>query len=172
ARSLLASGRYAGGLRPPGQSSVIAASFALFGDELASARLVQVALSLVTVALVFDVVRRRVGVAAATASGLLCAVHPTLVHYAHLLCSENLYALLLVLTIWALERAERSGAVRWAVLAGCALGLAALTRESALYLLPIAAVWLVARRGREVALAARARAAVLLAVATLAVVAP
>lgn len=172
ARSLVTAGRYVGALRPPGQSAVVAASFLLLGENLAMARLAQLAISLVTVVLVFDLVRNRAGLAAATASALLCALNPTLAHYSHLLWSETLYGMLLVLCVWSLERCERVGASRWGLAAGVALGLASLTRETAIYFLPLAAAWLALGERGGPAFAWRSRGAVLLTVGTLAVVAP
>jgi 4-amino-4-deoxy-L-arabinose transferase-like glycosyltransferase len=124
ARALATSGTYPGALRPPLESVLIALVFLPLGDGLAAVRLVQIVVSLATVALVMSVARARFGERAALASGLLCALHPALLHYAHLLWSENLYALLLVLAVWSLERFDRTHAGRWLVAAGASVGLA------------------------------------------------
>ncbi|MBM4245306.1 MAG: glycosyltransferase family 39 protein [Deltaproteobacteria bacterium] len=170
ARALVEHATYPGALRPPGESALIALVFLLFGESLVAARLVQVVVSLLTIALVFDVTRRRLGSRAAVAAGLLCALDPTLLHYAHLLWSENLYGLLLVATVWCLERFDRLGATRWLVGACVSLGLAALTRETAFYFAPVGAVWLWA--GRSGSRATRLRPALLFVLVTCATVAP
>jgi 4-amino-4-deoxy-L-arabinose transferase-like glycosyltransferase len=172
ARSLVQHGVYNGALRPPAQSAAIAGVFAVFGESLLAARLLQVIFSLATVGLVFDVCRHRLGVRAASASALLCAIHPTLVHYAHLLWSETSYGMLLLLVIWSLERFDRDANRGWIVMAGVALGGAALTRETALYFLPVAGIWLLLGSDRRLKLRDRARPAILLGLATLVVVAP
>ena len=107
---------------------------------------------------------RRAGVAA----GVGAAFYPTFVGFSHYLWAETLYVFFVVLALWALLDFRRS--VRWSrlVIAGVALGSAALTREVGLGLTGLLAafVWWEGglRRGA-------ARAAVLLALAG-AVIAP
>jgi arylsulfatase A-like enzyme/4-amino-4-deoxy-L-arabinose transferase-like glycosyltransferase len=135
---------YPDSVRPPGWPFLVAAVFRIFGESLTALRLVQVAVSLVAVALVYDVARRRYGPRAALVAGLFCAVLPELVHYTHFLWSETLFTTLLVLAIWALDRFEGAPRARWALVAGAALGLAALTREMILPFAPLAAAWVAA----------------------------
>ncbi len=148
ARSLVTDGTYSGALRPPGQSLLIAGAFGIFGESLLAARLVEIVLSLGVVALVVAIARPKLGERAALAGGWLCAINPTLVHYAHLLWSETLYATLVLLALWGLERFSDARARRWLVLAGASVGLAALTRESGLYLIPLLTVGLFVGPGR------------------------
>ncbi|MBY0278025.1 glycosyltransferase family 39 protein [Candidatus Binatia bacterium] len=142
AQALVDAGTYPGALRPPLQSALIASVFLVHGTSVAAARFVGIFVSLVTVALVVEVARARLGTRAAVAAGVLCALHPSLLHYSHLLWSENLYAMLLMATVCCLERFDRLRVHGWLVGAGIALGLAALTRETALYLVPVAMAWL------------------------------
>lgn len=79
-------------------------------------------------------------------AGALAACYPDLVWFATRFWSETLFVALLW---WAIERtlaADASGSRRAAAVAGLAWGLATLTRELALYLVPLAALWLLRPR--------------------------
>lgn len=101
----------------------------------------------------------RVGLAA----GWLAALYPELVWYCAHFWSE---VLLLTLLWWAFERllASEGGSARAAVAAGLLWGLAALTRETVLFFVPLAAVWLAFGReaGRRRAVAFLLAASVVL----------
>ncbi|HSD65626.1 MAG TPA: glycosyltransferase family 39 protein [Vicinamibacteria bacterium] len=86
---------------------------------------------------------RRVGLLAAAAT----AFYPELGGYPAHYWSETVFLLLLW---WAVERtlaADARGSWRGAAAAGVLWGLTTLTRELALYLVPIAAVWMLRPRG-------------------------
>ena len=86
---------------------------------------------------------RRVGLLVAAAT----AFYPELVWYPAHYWSETVFLLLLW---WAIERtlaADARGSRRVAVVAGVLWGLTILTRELALYLVPIAALWMLRPRG-------------------------
>ncbi len=88
---------------------------------------------------------RRCGLVAAA----LAAFYPELLWYPAHYWSETLYLLLLW---WAIERTLAADAARsWRTAAGAGAlwGLATLTRELSLYLVPIAALWLVRDRLRS-----------------------
>lgn len=162
ARALAAGTGYPGSARAPGFPLFAAAVIALAGDSLRAIRLAQVALSCATVAMVFDLVRGRRGVRAAAFSGLVVALHPTLVSYAHFLWTETAVAALLVALPWSLERWARArdagrAAPGWLVACGLAGGALALTREMFAPLVLAAAAW-VALAGRDGAAAGLRRA--------------
>jgi hypothetical protein len=81
---------------------------------------------------------RRAGLAAAA----IAAIYPELLWYPAHFWSETVYLLLLW---WAIERtlaADAKGSPRAAAAGGLLWGLATLTREISLYLVPIAALWM------------------------------
>jgi 4-amino-4-deoxy-L-arabinose transferase-like glycosyltransferase len=85
---------------------------------------------------------RRTGLVAAA----FAAFHPDLVWFSTRFWSETLF---IVLLWWAIERtlaADRTGSKRTAVVAGALWALATLTRELALYLVPLAALWMLRPR--------------------------
>ncbi len=166
----LSRGDEAGALRPPLFSFALAPVLALSGGSRVAARAFQILPSLLVVAGVFALARRRFGPRAAVAAGLAAALAPPLVHYPHFLWAENLAAILLVLVFVCLERFERERRLADAAIAGALLGLAALTKEVWLFFAPLAAAWTawVAQGSRS----QRARAAGLFALAAALAVAP
>ncbi len=147
ARSLVDGAGYPGSVRPPGWPAFMAAVMLVFGKGLTAVRVAQIGVSLVMIALVFDLVARRFGTAAALVSALLCALHPELVHYTHFLWAETLATTLLVAILWTLDRFDGDRRARWLVGAGVLLGAAVLTREMLLYFAPVVLVWLWWREG-------------------------
>jgi 4-amino-4-deoxy-L-arabinose transferase-like glycosyltransferase len=152
---------------PPGYPYFIGAVHAAFGGLEA----VQVAQILVSVLLI-PAVGRIATLAFSPGAGLIAAgitaSYPDLVWYSVHFWSETLF---LTLLFWAFERLLAADARRKAgpaVAAGVLWGLAVLTRETVLYLLPLAALWLL--WGRRAA-GGRARGAAFL-LAALATVAP
>jgi 4-amino-4-deoxy-L-arabinose transferase-like glycosyltransferase len=82
------------------------------------------------------------GARAGGAAGLLAALYPDLAWYAAHFWSETLF---LAFLWWGMERlvaADGAPGFRAAVAAGALWGLAVLTRETNLYFVPVAAVWL------------------------------
>jgi hypothetical protein len=133
---------YPDSARPPGFPFLLSLAFRLGGEDLLVARLAQVVASLLGIAVAFDLVRRAFGIVPAFVSGLVCASHPTLVHYSHFLWAETLYATLLLASFWSLQRFEQSKDGCWVAAAGVGLGLSALTREMVLYFVPVVMLWL------------------------------
>jgi len=118
--------------------------------------------------------RRAAGPAAGVAAAAIASIYPPLVWICAYVLSEALYSTMALVTVLlldlALDRAERSAARSWmqrggllAVAAGVCAGAAILVRPAMLFFLPLAALWLVARR--RVALAAALVGAALLIVA-------
>jgi len=126
---------------PPLYPYFIGVLFAMF-DTLQAAKWAQVVVG----ALLVPAVGRIGGLAFGPRVGLLAAaitaLYPELVWFAAHFWSEILF---LTLLWWAIERmiaAEARGSARAAAAAGLLWGLAILTRETILYLTPLAAAWL------------------------------
>jgi 4-amino-4-deoxy-L-arabinose transferase-like glycosyltransferase len=131
---------YGDSMRAPLWPAVMAVVFTVVGPHVLAARLAGIGISLATIVLLFFMVRRSFGVREALLSGLLCAVAPGLVHYAHLLWAENLLAFWIVAFLWLMEGSEGKGP-SGLLLAGFALGFAALTKEVMLIFAPLAVYW-------------------------------
>jgi len=108
--------------------------------------------------------RRAFGERAALVAAGIAAFYPELVWFASHFWAETVFTVLLW---WAMERllaADAEGGGRAALASGLLWGLAILTRETVLYFLPFAALWLAWRR-----VGGARRAAMLLSVAVLVV---
>ena len=148
---------------PPLYLYFVGLPFAAFGTLLAVQWLQCLAGALLAPALAL-VGRRLSGERAGLVVGGIAAFYPELVWFASHFWAETLFTVLLW---WAIERLaasdeEASGGA--AAAAGILFGLAVLTRETVLYFLPLAAVWLAWRRPGGLR-----RAALLLAAAVLVV---
>ncbi len=136
-------------LRPPLYPAVVAGVYAVFGvQNYAAVRLLQAALSLINVLLLYrlgaEAHSRRAGLWAAG----LFAFYPSLLGFNNLLLTETLFTLLLCAFVYLTVRALRTGSLPGLAAAGLALGLAALTRSVVWLFPPVLAVFLlVAWRG-------------------------
>ncbi len=151
---------------PPLYPYFLAAVHAVFGSLLAI-KLVQALVGSLLIPAVFQVAFKVFGPRCAVVAALLVAFYPELIWYsAHFWC-ETIF---LSLVWWAIERllvADETSSFRVAVMAGVLFGLAVLTRETVLYLLPFAALWLARSKPRV-----RASLAMVVLGAGLAVIAP
>ena len=82
----------------------------------------------------------RRGVAAL--AGILCAFYPPLIWHSVHLMTEPLFIPLSAGCIYAAFLFRRTGRLRWALLAGVAAGLAALSRSMLIGFLPLLAIWI------------------------------
>ncbi len=137
---------------PPLYPYFLAALNSVFGSLLAI-KVVQALLGSLLIPAVFRVASVVSGPRAGLAAAGFAAFYPEMIWYsAHFWC-ETLF---LSLVWWAVERllvADQEDSRRAAMAAGVLFGLAILTRETVLYLLPLGAWWMFARRPRRGALA-------------------
>lgn len=133
---------------PPVYPYFVAAPLALFGSFTA-VRWCQVLVSALLIPAVGRVATASFGTRAGTLAAAFAAFYPDLVWFSTHFWSESVF---LVLLWWAFERliaADRDGSRAAALAAGLLYGLAILTRETALYFAPFAALWLALGRPRS-----------------------
>ncbi|MEO8358934.1 MAG: glycosyltransferase family 39 protein [Vicinamibacteria bacterium] len=132
---------------PPLYPYFLAAMNMVFGS-LTAIKIVQVLLGSLLIPAVAHAGRRLIGLHTGLAAACFAAFYPELIWYsAHFWC-ETLF---LAILWWGIERvlsADESGSVKTAAVAGLLLGLSVLTRETILYLVPLATVWLAWNRPR------------------------
>ena len=130
---------------PPGYPYFIAAIYAVFGS-LSAVKWVQILASALLIPAVGRVGAAVFGARAGVTAAALVAFYPDLVWYSvHFWC-ETLF---LTLLWWSFERvlaADARARTPPALAAGVLWGVAALTRETCLYLAPLVATWLAWRR--------------------------
>jgi 4-amino-4-deoxy-L-arabinose transferase-like glycosyltransferase len=140
--------------KPPLALWVQALSVKVFGFHSLSLLIPQALMGVASVALVYDLVRRRFGRAGGFAAGLVLALTPISVAIARHNNPDALLVLCSVAALWCVVRALEDGRTRWLVLAGVAVGLGFEAKmAAALMVVPgIAAAYLwVAPRGRVAA---------------------
>ena len=134
------------------------------------ARVSQAILGTITVALIGLIALEAFGGEAALVALVLAALYPVLIETSAVLLAENLLIALLLAAVYCGLRVRRAARpYRWIALAGVFTGLAALTHQNALVLLPPLAIasWSSARTR-----ASRAKALAILALTTALMVAP
>ncbi|MCC7105865.1 MAG: glycosyltransferase family 39 protein, partial [Chloroflexi bacterium] len=130
--------------RPPGYPLFVATTLASLGQDLQTLNLVQSALGVLTSAAAWAIGRLTFGRIAGLVAGLLVAANGTLIIFEHYVMAEALFTFLVTMALLLLLLATRDVARRWLVGAGLAIGLATMTRQTALLLIPLGpiALWL------------------------------
>ena len=107
---------------------------------------------------------RAAGPQAAKLGAVVAAVYPPIAWVSGYVLSEPLYSALALGTVWLLQRAaDGSGGhrIRSGVLAGLVAGAALLTKEAMLFFLPLAALWLIWHKQRQLLIAFAAGGAII-----------
>ena len=126
---------------PPAYPYFVGACFRLFGT-MQAVPWVQVVLGALLVPIVGRAATLAFGPRAAVVAAALTAFYPELVWYAAHYWGETLFLLLLWAAVERTLAADAASSSRTAAVAGLLWGLTTLTRELALYLVPIALVWM------------------------------
>jgi 4-amino-4-deoxy-L-arabinose transferase-like glycosyltransferase len=140
--------------KPPLALWVQALSARVFGFHSLSLLVPQALMGLASVALVYDLVRRRWGRAGGFVAGAALALTPITVAISRHNNPDALLILCVVFALWALVRGLEDGRTRWLVWAGVGIGLGFEAKMgAALLVVPgIVAAWLwIAPRGRMAA---------------------
>ena len=138
----------------------------------ARVKIAQALVGALTIWIIANIARRAAGPGAGVAAALIAAVYPPLVWISSYVLTESLYSAMALLAADTLQRAMTHStgpeasrrSVALTVAAGVLSGVAILIRPAMILFLPIAGLWLLARR--------RTMLAVVLAVAMAAVVGP
>jgi 4-amino-4-deoxy-L-arabinose transferase-like glycosyltransferase len=141
--------------KPPAALWVEALSVKLFGFNSLAILVPQALIGTASVALLYDLTRRRWGRAAGALGGLALALTPVVVAISRHNNPDALLVLCSVGALWCFVRALEHGATKWLVLAGVCVGVGFEAKMgAALMVIPgMAVAWLwVAPRGRLVAL--------------------
>src|SRR5215208_3965756 len=141
--------------KPPLALSVQALSARIFGFHSLSILVPQALMGMATVALVYDLVRRRFGRCAGFVAGLVLALTPVSVAISRHNNPDALLILCCTGALWAVVRALEDGRTRWLVLCGALVGLGFEAKMAvALMVVPgiVAAYLWVAPKGRLAAL--------------------
>lgn len=135
--------------RPPGYPFFLAAVYRIFGTGYLQPRLVQMALGVLTCALLFGLGRRTFGDTAGLATAALMALYWVSLYFEAELMAPALLLFLLVLWTRQVERWQEGLTLWRALSAGGLLGLTAWVRPNVLLLAPVALLWLLWLRRRQ-----------------------
>ncbi len=153
--------------KPPLALWVQALSARVFGFNAVAMLVPQALMTVGSVALVYELVRRRFGRAGGFAAGLVLALTPLSVAMGRHNNPDALLILCCVAALWFMGRALEDGRTKWVVWAGVMVGLAFETKMLAAFLVVpglVAALLWVAPRGRAAALRSLAAGGAALAV--------
>ena len=134
--------------RTPVPALYMATIYAISGESVFAVQLANALLGSVTIWFAYDLIRAIFGVTPARWAGLLIAFYPLFSHYSSQLLSETPVLFLVALSLWLAWWARGGGLTRYLLL-GTVIGLAALTRQTALALAPFIAVWIFQDGKRE-----------------------
>lgn len=136
---------------PPAFPAMLAMTNKVAGEHLDVQVALVIACSALSLLLLFDVARRRIGDSPALLVLGLCAINPSLLGDAGSLMTEAPFRLWFMLTLWGASRDDGSGS-KYAALAGTAAILAALTRSVGIAVIAGLGVhWLLQRRWKSFA---------------------
>ncbi len=128
--------------RPPGYPHFLAGVYWLFGANYLAPRLVQMALGLVNVVLIFLLGRAVFGRAVGLVSAAFLAVYWAFIYFEGLLTYPAVVVFVLLVLMHVLRLWHRRPAFQWALLAGIVLGVFGLFRPNGLLFVPVLAVWM------------------------------
>jgi 4-amino-4-deoxy-L-arabinose transferase-like glycosyltransferase len=120
--------------KPPLSTMVMGLSVRIFGLSAWSMLLPEALVGVGTVGVLFLVVKRSFGPAAAVIAGVVMALTPAAVMIFRFNNPDALLTFLLVVSAWALLRAVDKGSLRWMTFAASLVGLAFLTKYLQAYL--------------------------------------
>jgi 4-amino-4-deoxy-L-arabinose transferase-like glycosyltransferase len=120
----------------------LATIYSVFGHALFAARLVQITLGAGACVLLAGAGRAFLSRGAGLLAGLFLAVYAPAMFFEGLIQKSSLDLFLMTGLLFCLGRCEVDPRRRWSFLGGVALGCLALTRENAMILLPVLALWM------------------------------
>jgi 4-amino-4-deoxy-L-arabinose transferase-like glycosyltransferase len=136
----------------------LALVYRLFGVQVVAALILQAVLGALTAVLTALIVRRlMLGERAALVAGGIYALYAPAIFYDGLLLTPSLVNLLLAVALFGTAGLLGSGKLRYAMLAGLALGLAILLRANAILLVPLLGLLMMLGPRRSSGLVLRAR---------------
>lgn len=121
--------------RAPGYIYALSAVIAIFGDSLWTLRIFGMLVGVASVAMTFLIARKLVGDKWALLAAALHAIYPTAVYFDAELLLDPFFTLLIQVAVWQFIRYWDNRTTTGAFLFGLLIGLAAITRPTALVLL-------------------------------------
>ncbi|MGB5108084.1 MAG: glycosyltransferase family 39 protein [Candidatus Zixiibacteriota bacterium] len=128
--------------RPPLYPLYITAIFAIFGEHITVVQIIQALMAAVSCVFVYWFSKRLFGFTAGFLAALFCALYPQFIHYSVGIWSEQLFTFLMLLSLFLLVEGLAKDSKLPLIGAGLAIGLAILTRDSAVFILFGYLIWI------------------------------
>jgi len=132
--------------RMPGPSLMLALGFSIFGESVATARIISAVFSAMAAPLMFLLTRRIAPTPVAVLAGLGCALYPSYVYFSLRIYSEPYFIPLFLLSLLLTDYSIKSSGLRSPLVAGCAWGLTAMVRPHAVPLAALICLYLAKRK--------------------------
>jgi len=116
--------------------------YSIVGHSLLAARIFGHIIGLVSVFLTFKITSRLFSRRAGIIAGLLHALYPICIYFESELLVDNLFAMLVELSLWLLLIHTDKKKIRHYLMIGLVIGLAAITRPVILALVPLYIIWI------------------------------
>lgn len=129
--------------RPPVYPYFLAGVYSIFGNTYLPVKLVQAFISIFSCFIMFLLTKRLLNEKAALFSTFLFAFYPPFIRFSGELWTETLFVFLILGFFLFLYKYQQSSQLRNGVISGILLGIASLTREVALYFLPLVLIWII-----------------------------
>lgn len=126
----------------PAYPYFVAVLYKVFGHDVEVVRVVQSVLGALACAFLVLAGRRFFSLRIGVTAGLLLALYPPAIFFDGIIQKASLAMCLTTLLLATLGELSTAARWRWSLLSGIVLGLLALTRENALIIVPIVALWI------------------------------
>jgi len=143
--SAIASGNIIGQevyFRAPFYVYILGFIYAVFGHSLLAARIFGHLVGLVSVAITYLLARRLLSKKTAVIAGIVHALYPVAIYFESELLVDSLFMMLLELSVLFFLITLEKQNLRWYILTGLVIGLAAITRPIVIALVPLYVIWI------------------------------
>ncbi len=128
--------------RAPFYIYVLGFIYAFFGHSLLAARFFGHLVGLISVAITYILARRLFSKKTAVIAGIIHALYPVAIYFESELLVDSLFMMMLELSVLLFLISLEKQNLRWYILTGLVIGLAAITRPIIIALVPLYIIWI------------------------------
>jgi len=121
---------------------ILGVIYSIFGRSYTAVRIIQALFGVGSCLLLWSIARTLFGPKQGLIAGLIAALYAPFIFFDAEILMITYVIFFALLSVWLLMRYQRFGGVRLALAAGCALGVSALGKPNMLLFVPVAALWL------------------------------
>ncbi len=128
--------------RAPFYIYLLGGIYSIFGSSILAARIFGLIIGISSVYVTGQIAFKLFGKKSAIFAALLHAIYPIAIYFESELLVDSLFTLLFELSILCFLHAIETKTIKWNILTGLVIGLAAITKPTILALLPIFIIWI------------------------------